>query len=138
MKSLLKLKKLTENRSVILLFLVFCMVILSGCSVWQDDFDTKPVKGMPKASIHEISTMVDKGIIKEDDVQGNVSTIKLNSGKIESTQTSFSDGNISRGHEKVQRIYLASYEDENRNLHGSHNLYVVVKPATWTFDKEVK
>ena len=138
MKALLKLEKLTENPRVVLFFFVFCMVILSGCSVWQDDFDTKPVKGMPKASIHEISTMVDKGIIKEDDVQGNVSTIKLNSGKIESTQTSFSDGNISRGHEKVQRIYLASYEDENRNLHGSHNLYVVVKPATWTFDKEVK
>ncbi len=138
MKALLKLEKLTENPRVVLFFFVFCMVILSGCSVWQDDFDTKPVKGMPKASIHEISTMVDKGIIKEDDVQGNVSTIKLNSGKIESTETSFSDGNISRGHEKVQRIYLASYEDENRNLHGSHNLYVVVRPATWTFDKEVK
>lgn len=101
--------------------------------MWQEDFDTKPVRGMPKASIHEISTMVDHGVIKEDDVQGSVSTIKLDSGKIESGETSFSDGNISRGYEKVQRIYLASYEDENRNLHGSHNLYVVVKPAIWTF-----
>ena len=134
----LKLEKIIEKQPVILFFLLFCMVFLSGCSVWQEDFETKPVRGMPKASIHEISTMVDNGIIKEDDVQGNVSTIKLNSGKIESSQTSFSDGNISRGHEKVQRIYLASYEDENKNLHGSHNLYVVVKPATWSFERETK
>ena len=42
-------------------------------------------------------------------------------------------GEISRGYEKVQRIYVASYEDENKILHEAHNLYVVVKPAEWTF-----
>jgi hypothetical protein len=106
--------------------------------VWKDDFNEKPVKGMPKASIHEISTMVDKGIIKEEDVGGgSVSTIKLNSGKNqEGSQVMFSDGKVSRGFEEVHRVYIASYEDENRNLHGSHHLYIVVGPATWTFHKE--
>ena len=47
--------------------------------------------------------------------------------------SSFYDGEISRGYEKVQRIYVASYEDENKILHEAHNLYVVVKPAKWTF-----
>lgn len=42
---------------------------------------------------------------------------------------------FSHGYEKVQRIYVASYEDENKILHEAHNLYVVVKPAEWTFYK---
>ena len=138
-----KLGKLLNKQNIIRIILLSSVLLLSGCSVWKDDFETKPVKGMPKASIHELSTMVDKGIIKEDDIQGDVSTIKLNSGKEEHSGTEhsgtfFTDGNVSRGYEEVHRIYLASYEDENKNLHGAHNLYVVVRPAIWQFHKGEK
>ena len=132
------MKKLLNNQNLVRIILISSVLLLSGCSVWKDDFETKPVKGMPKASIHELSTMVDKGIIKEDDIQGDVSTIKLNSGKEENSGSFFTDGNVSRGYEEVHRIYLASYEDENKNLHGAHNLYVVVRPAMWQFHKGEK
>ena len=75
--------------------------------------------------------MVNRGEIKEDDT-GSVTTISLNSGSSSAT-SSFYDGEVSRGYEKVQRVYVASYEDENKILHEAHNLYVVVKPAEWTF-----
>ncbi len=132
-----KLGKLLNKQNLVRIILISSALLLTGCSVWKDDFDTKPVKGMPKASIHELSTMVDKGIIKEDDIQGDVSTIKLNSGT-EKSGSFFTDGNVSRGYEEVHRIYLASYEDENKNLHGAHNLYVVVRPALWQFHKGEK
>lgn len=114
------------------LLFVICMLLLSGCSAWKEDFEQKPVRGIPKASIHEISTMIDKGEIKEEDV-GSVTTIGLNSNRAEGTF--FTDGKVSRGYEKVQRIYVAPYEDENKNLHEAHNLYVVVQPAFWKFHK---
>lgn len=119
------------NKQVVFVTLLLSGFLLSGCSAWKEDFEQKPVRGYPKASIHEISTMVNRGEIKEDDV-GSVTTIGLNSDS-GNTATSFYDGEISRGYEKVQRIYVASYEDENKILHEAHNLYVVVKPAEWTF-----
>lgn len=115
-----------------LVLLLSSLMVLTGCSAWQEDFEQKPVRGMPKASIHEISTKVDRGEIREDDV-GDIRTIGLNSGG--NTGTYFSDGRVSRGYEEVHRIYIAEYEDERGNLHGSHNLYIVVKPARWTFHK---
>lgn len=123
--------KISNFKSIQLLLLVVLTLALTGCSAWKEDFEQKPVRGYPKASIHEISTMVNCGEIKEDDV-GSVTTIGLNSDS-GNTATSFYDGEISRGYEKVQRIYVASYEDENKILHEAHNLYVVVKPAEWTF-----
>lgn len=121
-----------ETLTMKLLLLLSSVIILTGCSAWQEDFEQKPVRGMPKASIHEISTKVDRGEIREDDV-GDIRTIGLNSGG--NTGTYFSDGRVSRGYEEVHRIYIAEYEDERGNLHGSHNLYIVVKPARWTFHK---
>lgn len=121
-----------ETLTMKLLLLLSSVIVLTGCSAWQEDFEQKPVRGMPKASIHEISKKVDRGEIREDDV-GDIRTIGLNSGG--NTGTYFSDGRVSRGYEEVHRIYIAEYEDERGNLHGSHNLYIVVKPARWTFHK---
>lgn len=121
-----------ETLTIKLLLLLSSVIVLTGCSAWQEDFEQKPVRGMPKASIHEISTEVDRGEIREDD-EGDIRTIGLNSGG--NTGTYFSDGRVSRGYEEVHRIYIAEYEDERGNLHGSHNLYIVVKPARWTFHK---
>lgn len=53
------------------------------------------MRGYPNASIHEISMMVNRGEIKEDDT-GSVTTISLNSGSSSAT-SSFYDGEISRG-----------------------------------------
>lgn len=119
------------NKHTVFIALLLFGFLLSGCSAWKEDFEQKPVRGYPKASIHEISTMVNRGEIKEDDA-GSITTISLNSDSSGAT-SSFYDGEISRGYEKVQRIYVASYEDENKIFHEAHNLYVVVKPAEWTF-----
>ena len=54
------------------------------------------MRGYPKASIHEISMMVNRGEIKEDDA-GSVTTIGLNSDNAGGSATSFYDSEISRG-----------------------------------------
>ncbi len=137
-KGLNKIKRgfcnLLERKSIKRAFLISCVIILTGCSAWQEDFEQKPVRGMPKASIHEISTKVDRGEIREEDT-GSVRTIGLNSGTLGNTGAYFSDGRVSRGYEEVHRIYITEYEDKNGNLHGGHNLYIVVRPAGWTFHK---
>jgi hypothetical protein len=106
------MKKITTNLLILL---------LTGCSVWNDEFDEPLIRAMPKASIHKISTLIDEGVIKEDE--------KISSS---STQpTLFSDGEVSRGFEDVGRIYLTSYEDSEKALHAAHYIYVVTRPATW-------
>lgn len=102
------------------------ILLLSGCSVWQDEFDEPVTRAMPKASIHKISTMVDKGIIKESDVADFAGLCA------ESTNHRiFMDGSVSRGMEEVNRIYLLSYEDSDKTFHSAHHLYVVLQPAQW-------
>jgi hypothetical protein len=92
---------------------------LGGCSVWNDEFDEPVTRAMPKASIHKISTLVDRGVIREDEDSAS------------SQPTLFSDGEVSRGLEGIGRIYLTSYEDTEKSLHAAHHIYVVLKPATW-------
>jgi hypothetical protein len=99
------------------------MLLQSGCSVWNDEFDEPVPRAMPKASIHKISTLIDNGIIKEDKDSA--------SSQLSMRKTLFTDGNISRGFEDVSRVYLVSYEDSEKNLHAAHYLYVVTKSATW-------
>ena len=97
--------------------------------MWQDEFDEPVPRAMPKASIHKISTLVDKGIIKES----NVDDLAIaDSGSGLSNYKVFKDGTVSRGTEDVRRVYLLSYEDSDKTFHAAHHLYVVAKPAQWT------
>ena len=50
-----------------------CLFLLTSCSSWNEEFEDKVVRAYPKASIHKISKMVDKGIIKETDDDSFVS-----------------------------------------------------------------
>jgi len=102
--------------------------LLNGCSVWQDEFDEPVPRAMPKSSIHKISTLVDKGVIKESDVY-DLAITGSESGL--SNYKVFKDGTVSRGAEDVRRVYLLSYEDSDRTFHAAHYLYAVVKPASW-------
>jgi hypothetical protein len=100
------------------------MLLQSGCSVWNDEFDEPVPRAMPKASIHKISTLIDDGIIKED-------KDSTSSQPPSTRKTLFTDGNISRGFEDVSRVYLISYEDSEKILHAAHYLYMVTRSATW-------
>ena len=100
------------------------LIALTGCSTWDEEFEGEVVRAYPKASIHQISRMTDKGLIKEEDefvITGEGST-KLKS---------FKDGDISRGVEDVRRMYMMTYEDASKNLHVAHHLYLIAKPAEW-------
>jgi len=106
------------------------MLLLTSCSVWQDEFDDPVQRAMPKASIHKISTLVDKGVIKESDVDDlAISGLEPPNYKI------FKDGTVSRGAEDVRRVYLMPYEDSDKTFHAAHYLYAVVKPAQWMTSK---
>ena len=101
------------------------LVALTGCSTWDEEFEGEVVRAYPKASIHQITQMTDKGLIKEEEddivITGEGST-KLKS---------FKDGEISRGVEDIRRLYMMTYEDASKNLHTAHHLYLVAKPAEW-------
>jgi len=102
------------------------LLLLTSCSTWNEEFEGEVVRAYPKASIHKISRMTDKGIIKEidDDL--------VLSGDISEKLKVFKDGNISRGVEDVRRMYMMTYEDASKNLHAAHFLYLVVRPAEWS------
>jgi hypothetical protein len=105
--------------------LTICGIMLTSCSTWNEEFEGDVVRAYPKASIHKISRMTDRGIIKEvdDDL--------VLSGDIAAKLKVFKDGNISRGVEDVRRMYMMTYEDASKNLHAAHHLYIVVRPAEW-------
>lgn len=114
-----------QKNNIRFLFFIGFSFLLSGCSVWNEEFEGKVVRAYPNASIHQISKMVDKGIIKESDED-----LVLTSND-KSAFKAFKDGNISRGVEDVRRMYVMTYEDSYKNLHVAHHLYLVVKPAEW-------
>ena len=107
-------------------------LLLTSCSAWNDEFEGKVVRAHPQASIHKISLMTDKGIIKEldDDL--------VLSGDMNARLKVFKDGNISRGVEDVRRMYVMTYEDASKNLHAAHHLYFVVRPAEWVIASHTK
>ena len=117
---------MTEKIEKILRFSI--MLLLTSCSVWQDEFDEPVTRAMPKASIHKISTMVDKGIIKESEEEDSR---VVGTGSTISNYRVFKDDTVSRGTEDVRRIYLLPYEDSDKTFHSAHHLYVVVKQSEW-------
>ena len=108
-----------KKLSLLLLF------VLTSCATWNEDFEGKVVRAYPKASIHKINEMADKGILKdvEEDTSVSFKNMKV-----------FKDGVISRGAEDIRRMCIMTYEDSAKNLHMAHNLYLVVSPATWIVD----
>ncbi|MCR5224751.1 MAG: TraV family lipoprotein [Alphaproteobacteria bacterium] len=105
------------------------MFALTSCATWNEEFEGEVERGYPKASIHKINTMVDKGQVKdaEEESAGDYKSFKV-----------FKDGHVSRGAEEVRRMYVMTYEDASGNLHMAHHLYLVVKPATWIVDGQSK
>lgn len=101
------------------------LIALTGCSTWDEEFEGEVVRAYPQASIHQISRMTDKGLIKEDDDDLVLTGEGSNKLKV------FKDGEISRGVEDIRRMYMMTYEDASKNLHVAHHLYLVVKPAEW-------
>ena len=101
------------------------LFFLTSCASWEEEFEGEVIRAYPKASIHQISKMTDKGIIKEIDEDFLLSDDAITRLK------AFKDGNISRGVEDIRRMYVMTYEDASKNLHVAHHLYLVVRPAEW-------
>jgi hypothetical protein len=102
------------------------LLLLTSCASWDEEFEGAVVRAHPNASIHKISKMTDKGIIREidDDL--------VLSGDTATRLKVFKDGNISRGMEDVRRMYIMTYEDASKNIHAAHHLYLIEKPAEWS------
>ena len=116
------------------LFLLF----LTSCATWNEEFEGEVVRAYPKASIHKINRMTDKGIIKEVDTEATLADDLVLSGDMAMKLKVFKDGNISRGMEDVRRMYMMTYEDSSKNLHAAHHLYLVVRPASWVVEPHAK
>lgn len=114
-----------RKNNIRFLFFIGFSLLLSGCSVWNEEFEGPVVRAYPTASIHQISKMVDKGIIKESEEDFVIPS----NGELDFKV--FKDGNISRGVEDIRRMYVMTYEDASKNLHAAHYLYLIAKPAEW-------
>lgn len=114
-----------RNNTKISGFLMLVFTALTACSTWNEEFEGEVVRAYPTASIHKITQMADKGIIKEieDDL--------VLTGEGSTRFKVFKDGEVSRGVEDIRRMYMMTYEDSSKNLHFAHHLYLVVKPAEW-------
>jgi hypothetical protein len=123
-----KTKKLIVSK----VLLIVLGVTLTSCTTWNEEFEGEVVRAYPRASIHKITKMTDKGIIKEidDDL--------VLSGDFATKLKVFKDGNISRGVEDIRRMYVMTYEDASKNLHAAHHLYLVVRPASWVVTQHAK
>jgi len=77
------------------------LIFLSGCSVWNEKFEEPIPKALPKASIHQISVLIDKGVIKETDVDDESNSASAK-----------------------RRIFLMPYEDSSKVFHDAHNIYM--------------
>ena len=115
---------LRSNINYSFLFLI-SLISLTSCTSWEEEFEGEVIRAYPRASIHQISKMTDKGIIKEIDED------LMLSGDAVAQLKAFKDGNISRGVEDLKRMYVMTYEDASKNLHVAHHLYLVVRPAEW-------
>jgi hypothetical protein len=117
------------------ILLIVYGLMLASCSVWNDEFDEPIPRAMPRASIHKISTLVDKGIIKEEDEKQNGISFMNISGAHSSR---FRDEVVWRGAEEVQSIYLLPYEDSENTFHAAHHLYAVIRPSSWIIKSQEK
>jgi hypothetical protein len=103
--------------------LLMTVLLLTGCSAWNDEFEGPVERAMPHASMHKIATMTGKGLLDEKD-----ETISM-SGNM-NTKT-FRDGKICRGREDVRRVFLMTWEDAEGTLHAGHHMYIIAKPSEW-------
>lgn len=113
------------------LFIIISVVTLTSCSTINSNFDCPNCAGVMCKSMDEINTMVDSGQIRG---RTQTSCDKVSPHAEFQTfmaNSEFYEGAPLRYGETVQRIWLAPFEDQDKNYHEESYLYAVIQDGHW-------
>lgn len=116
-------------RNVILLMVLILQ--LTACSSMNSSFDCPNSAGVMCKSVDQINGMVDSGQIsgRTQTVSDNVSL--QSEFQPYSVTSGFYPGAPLRYGETVQRIWIAPFEDTEKNYHQDSYLYAIIKDGHW-------
>lgn len=115
-----------------IILLILILLVVSGCSEMNSQFDCPMKPGIRCESIDSINTRVDRGEISAQNT-ANTSIQPVPVYKASSiSQTNYTTAeNLKRHPETVQRLWIAPFEDKEGNYHQESDIYTVVKPGSW-------
>ncbi len=142
----------------ILAFLCLVVLVISGCSTYEQDFDCPPGAGMGCVSISEVNSVVDKAQesfqkgqqrvplkieeegalekecptckVKEEESSSTISPL-LPTHQNKSNNSANVLGRVHRTQERTARVWIAPYEDEEGNFWEEGYVHVLLKPSHW-------
>lgn len=95
-------------------FLLFATLLLSGCATYNEDFDCEPGRGVGCQSLSSVNQMVNEGKLPLERVSLETETQDTKPAEPLPRITS----------QKVIRVWVAGYTDEEGVTHDSSFLYV--------------
>lgn len=150
---------ITYAHKSILAFLCLLSLAISGCSTYEQDFDCPPGVGMGCVSISEVNSVVDKSqessqkgqqgafikLEEQTNLEETCPICKVQEVEItfpvplpsNTENTPFTNkgsnlfGKVHRTREKIARVWLSSYEDEEGNFWEEGYVHVLLKPSQW-------
>lgn len=157
-KKVIRVITITYLHKKISAFLCLVTLVISGCSTYEQDFDCSPGVGMGCVSISEVNSVVDKSQessqkgqqaltinaeessnredacptckVKRAEISASEPPLILSSQTIRNTSTNVS-GRVRRTDEKIARIWIAPYEDEEGNFWEKGYVHILLKPSQW-------
>lgn len=112
---------------------IFCGIILSGCSITSETFDCKEGKGVGCKSISAVNQMVDQGSFGDATSSPSISLPVLSqpSPTLKYVNAPQGETTINRVKEEHLRVWMAPFQDEYGNLHEGSVIHTVLKPGYW-------
>lgn len=107
--------------------------LLSSCASLNSNFDCSIKPGVMCKSLDQVNIMVDQGKL------GNSAETASKDKKALMTDIDHQEGFIEpvRTHEKIARIWIAPYVDNEGDYYGATTVYHLIKPSDWS-DKPMK
>lgn len=121
---------------------ILLLLLLTSCAVHKTSFECKAGKGLNCRSASDIHQMILNNTIENEKHKAskqytptclscNKHNIQPNKPILSSLQANSSNYPVKRSPEKVMRIWINSYFDENNNFLSDQYIYTVIEPAKW-------
>lgn len=108
----------------------FMLLNLGACATYNTEFECRVGQGVACQSVSQINEIQEKGYFDP-----KISGSKTFVGRC--TPTYYS-GLVKKSKEKVQRLWVAGFEDEQGFYHGPKFVYAVMEPSQWIGEKGEK
>lgn len=114
------------------MWLIMTIVLLSGCSGMNANFDCPMKNGVRCESLDQVNARVDRGDIGRGEMQSvSLQATQQNPVNRHVQARLVVAGEPLRYGETVQRVWIAPYEDTSGNYHQESEVYTVARPGKW-------